>query len=536
MPGWRLTGRRGVAVTGGPDGALERRAYPGVPAQIATWADVCPDAPAVTQYSRHWTYRQLVDAAAVIAERLSAADVASGQRVAVLGPRGFALVAVWTAVLATRAVLVPADPALPATRQRDILDRADHVVAVGDTAVPAASHVPVIRIADTDLGTGSCELPAQHVPPSDEPAYLFLTSGTTGRPKGIIGRHRSLAHFLHWQRTTFHIGPGDRVAHIASVEFDLSLREVFLPLTSGATLCLPAPGPVLPASVLPWLSSERVTVMHAVPTVARAWLRAAPSGLRVPDLRLLLFSGEALTSALVQRWRDQAQYDGKIINLYGPTETTLIRCWYEVPEPATPDIQPLGRPIADSLAWVESADGQPAQPGERGEIVIRTPYGSGGYLDATAEELARFTVAADHPEDTIFRTGDLGHLDQDGVLHFDGRADDQVKLHGIRVHLRSVEAVLEQQPGIDHAAVVASPDPAGGPPRLTAHLVLEAGHHMIPADLRTRLYERLPVAAVPARFVVTNTLPTTAASGKTDYRRLAEPTPSNAVTVGDHHG
>jgi amino acid adenylation domain-containing protein len=491
-----------------------------VPAQIAAWADVCPDATAVTQYSRHWTYRQLVDAAAVVAIKLSAAGVADGQRVAVLGPRGFALVAVWTAVLASRAVLVPADPALPVTRQRDVLDRADHVVAVGDTAVPAALNVPVIRIA-CDLGDGSCELPAQHVPPADEPAYLFLTSGTTGRPKGIIGRHRGLAHFLHWQRTTFHVGPGDRVAHLASVEFDLSLREVFLPLTSGATLCLPAAGPVPPASVLPWLSSERITVTHAVPTVARAWLRAAPSGLRVPDLRLLLFSGEALKSALVERWRDQLQYDGTVINLYGPTETTLTRCWYEVPEPATPGIQPLGRPIADSLAWVESAGGQPARTGESGEIVIRTPYGSGGYLDATADERARFTVAADHPEDTIFHTGDLGHLDQDGVLHFDGRADDQVKLYGIRVHLRAVEAVLEQQPGVDHAAVVASPDPQGGPPRLTAHLVLEAGSHMIPADLRARLYERLPVAAVPARFVVANTLPTTAASGKTDYRRLA---------------
>ncbi|MET0236433.1 MAG: amino acid adenylation domain-containing protein [Kibdelosporangium sp.] len=512
-------------MSSGSDGALERRAWPGVPTQIAAWADKCPDATAIAQESRQWTYRQLVDATAVIAEKLSAAGVAGGQRVAVLGPRGFALVAVWTAVFAIKAVLVPADPALPAARQRDILDRADHVLAVGDTAVPTATRIPVIRIADTDieLGIGPGELPAQHVPLSDEPAYLFLTSGTTGRPKGIIGRHRGLAHFLHWQRTTFRVGPGDRVAHIASVEFDLSLREVFLPLTSGATLCLPPAGPMAPASVLPWLSSERVTVTHAVPTVARAWLRAAPSGLRVPDLRLLLFSGEALKSALIQRWRDQLQYGGTVINLYGPTETTLTRCWYEVPEPATPGIQPLGRPIADSLVWIEPADGQPARTGESGEIVIRTPYGSGGYLDATAEERARFVVAADHPGDTIFHTGDLGHLDHDGVLHFDGRADDQVKLYGIRVHLRAVEAVLEQQSGIDHAAVVASPDPHGGPPRLTAHLVLEAGSQTIPADLRMRLYERLPVAAVPARFVVTNTLPTTAASGKTDYRRLAEP-------------
>jgi amino acid adenylation domain-containing protein len=509
-------------VTGG---VLNRRAWPGLPARIAAWAEVCPDALAVTQGQRNWTYRRLVDAAAVITERLNVAGVTIGQRVAVLGPRGFELIAAWTAVLAARAVLVPADPALPVPRQLDLLNRADHVVAVGDAPVPGAAHLPVIRITPTDLSGGSPELPARHVPPADEPGYLFLTSGTTGRPKGIIGRHRSLAHFLHWQRTTFRIGPGDRVAHLASVEFDLSLREVFLPLTSGATVCLPAPGPVPPASVLPLLADQRITVIHAVPTVARAWLRSAAAGLCVPDLRLLLFSGEALTSAFVQRWRDQLRYDGRIINLYGPTETTLIRCWYEIPEPATPGIQPLGRPIADSLVWVESADRRPARTGQSGEIVIQTPYGSGGYLDATAAERSRFTAVPNHPEDTIFHTGDLGHLDEDGVLHFDGRADDQVKLNGIRVHLRAVEAVLEQQPGIDHAAVTASPDPQGGAPRLTAHLVLAPGRHTIPAELRTSLYGRLPMPAVPVRFVVTNTLPTTAASGKTDYRRLADPVP-----------
>jgi acyl-coenzyme A synthetase/AMP-(fatty) acid ligase len=108
-------------------------------------------------------------------------------------------------------------------------------------------------------------------------------------------------------------------------------------------------------------------------------------------------------------------------------------------------------------------------------------------------------------------------------MHFDGRADDQVKIYGVRIHLRTVEAVLEQQPGIDHAAVVASPDPYGGAPRLTAHLMLEAGCQTIPEDLRSSLYAHLPAAAVPARFIVTSAVPTTAASGKTDYRRLSEP-------------
>jgi amino acid adenylation domain-containing protein len=501
---------------------LGQQPWPSVAAQILQWADATPNAVAITQQDSGYTYQHLANAMAVIMHTLDSAEVRAGQTVAVIGPRGFTLVAAWTAILAHRVVLLPVDALMPAERQQRVLAYADHIVVIDEVDVPPM-QVPILRVPALVGDLPRRELAVPPPPTADEPGYVFMTSGTTGQPKAIIGRHRSLAHFLHWQRTTFAIGPRDRVAQMASVEFDVSLREVFLPLTSGATLCLPPAGPLSAGSALTWLADERVTVLGAVPTVARAWLRAAPGPLRLPALRAVFFSGEALLASVVDRWRQQLDYHAVIINLYGPTETTFVRSWHLVPDPSEPGIQPLGRPLPGSTLWVETDDRQIGGPLTVGEIVIRTPYASGGYLNATAEENARFSVDPAHPHDTVYHTGDLGYLDANGVLHFHSRIDDQVKIYGTRIHLRGVEAVLEQQAGIDQAVVIVDPGLRcdGAPARLSAYLILSTGRTAVPEGLRAALRRHLPATAIPSRFFVADGLPTTAASGKVDRRRLA---------------
>ncbi|MFJ4741168.1 amino acid adenylation domain-containing protein [Streptomyces sp. NPDC088775] len=491
---------------------------PSVAAQVLGWCSRTSDAIAVSQGEDRWTYRELGQAVRGVAAELQAAGVRPGQVVAVTAPRGLALAAAWVAVLLHRGVLLPLDPALPSAARAGMLTRAGASVDLLAGNVDTAVHpdVPVLRVGGQPRESSPRVVGPVADPGPVEAGYVFFTSGSTGVPKAILGRHRSLAAFLTWLRSTLGVTPADRIAHLSGPGFDVSLREVFLPLTSGARLCLPPPGPVPPGAVLPWLTESGVTLVHTVPTVARAWLRFAPTGVELPRLRTVLFSGEPLTDTLITRWRTQLGYQGAIVNQYGPTETTLIRCWHPVTTPV-PGIQPLGLPIPGSQAWVEDPPGHRAPTGAVGEIVLRTRYGTSGYLGDAALTAARFTFGPDG--EVTYRTGDLGRLDEGGLLHFHGRLDDQIKIHGVRFHLHGVEAALEAQPGIDQAAVTAEQGP-DGPPRLTAHLVLATGHDQVPAGLRAALLDHLPAAAVPSRLIAVDALPHTLASGKLDRPRL----------------
>src|SRR6185295_11814989 len=177
--------------------------------------------------------------------------------------------------------------------------------------------------------------PTQSLPAiaPDDAAYIFFTSGTTGTPKGILGCHKGLSHFLQWQSETFRIGPSDRAAQLTTLSFDVVLRDIFTPLVSGATLCLPdEPDNFGPDQLIAWLGREKITCLHTVPSLAQYWLAHSSGRVPLPDLRYVFFAGEPLLDTLVRRWREVLSETGEIINLYGPTETTLAKCFYRVPQ------------------------------------------------------------------------------------------------------------------------------------------------------------------------------------------------------------
>ena len=218
----------------------------------------------------------------------------------------------------------------------------------------------------------------------EDPAYVFFTSGTTGVPKGILGTHKGLSHFLQWERQILSVSSGDRVAQLTGLSFDVVLRDIFLPLTSGATLCLPDSASASPVdSVVPWLLRERITILHTVPSLANAWLEGLESPMPLPDLRWVLFAGEPLAAALVHRWRERMGTAGGIFNLYGPTETTLAKCAYRVPLDPSPGVQPIGSPLPETQALIINQANQLCGIGEPGEIVIRTPFRTLGYLNVS---------------------------------------------------------------------------------------------------------------------------------------------------------
>jgi thioesterase domain-containing protein/acyl carrier protein len=333
-----------------------------------------------------------------------------------------------------------------------------------------------------------------------------------------------MAHFLNWQQQTFKIGQQDRVAQLTGLSFDVVLRDIFLPLTSGATLCLPEEGDNLePTKILRYLEDEQISVLHTVPSLAQSWLGNVPSGVSLSNLRWLFFAGEPLKETLVLRWRDAFPESGEIVNLYGPTETTLAKCYYRIPVECTPGVQPVGLPLPETQALVFTPNSQPCGIGEPGEIVIRTPFRSLGYINAQQENRSRFVKNpfGNDEQDWIYYTGDRGCYRPDGSLAILGRRDHQVKIRGIRIEPGEIETVLAQHPDVLQTVVIARED-VPGDQRLVAYVIPNHNSALAISEIRRFLLTKLPQYMIPSAFVLLDTMPLTA-NGKVNRRALPAP-------------
>ncbi|MGH8773422.1 MAG: AMP-binding protein, partial [Burkholderiales bacterium] len=352
--------------------------------------------------------------------------------VAISGVKSFGLIAAMTGALSSGGVMLTLDRNFPAERQKLLVREVGvaHILYVGefrneDEWMRDLDSTSLIYVdadgaltAQAIAGSNSNDAGLPALAPND-PAYIFFTSGTTGVPKGILGCHKGLSHFLAWQRDTFAIGPNDRVAQLTPLSFDVLLRDVFLPLTCGASVHLPDEREGLaPDSILPWLARERISVLHTVPALAQSWLADAPRDLSFPDLRWVFFSGEPLQDSLIKRWRDTFSLTAGIVNLYGPTETTMVKCFHRVVDEEPLGAQPVGRPLPQTQALVLNANGDLCGIGEPGEIAIRTPFRTLGYVNAPDENRKRFVKNPfrDDDDDLLYLTGDRGRYRPDGTL------------------------------------------------------------------------------------------------------------------------
>ena len=526
-----------------PQAPLATPRYPVVPETVARMAREAPSHPAIEQGGRSWTYRELGQASDALARALRARGVDRGSVVAVAGSSSFGLVTGMLAVLAARGVMLPVAADLPRRRMLLMLREAgaSHLLLVGrstpdDDWIQEIGPVSVIRVDErsgTALGAAAPQDGGPLTPPGPEdPAYIFFTSGTTGTPKAVLGVHQGVGHFLDWQRTTFAIAPGDRCGQLTNISFDVVLRDMFLPLSSGATLCLP-PAELPPDRVFEWLAEQRIGVLHVVPSLAAAWLDHAPAGMTLPALRHVFLAGEQLTDTLVRRWRAVVTPACEVVNLYGPAESTMVKCFYRVPPEVPAGVLPVGRPLPESQALVLSGEDRLCGINEPGEIVLRTPFLTRGYLNAAEEQSARFVPNpfGAGPGDLLYRTGDLGRYRPDGTLMVLGRLDQQVKIRGVRIEPEEVTAVLAGHPRVRACAVVAR-ELGNQPVALVAYVV---AHDEAPGavELRGYLTERLPAALVPSAFVFLERLPLTA-NGKLDRRSLPAPDVTPGQGEEDH--
>jgi amino acid adenylation domain-containing protein len=542
LTSYSLVTARAAEVLPDPSAPLSTADYPRVTDWFAGQVDRAADHAAIVQGARSWSYAELWRATVDIADGL-AAQTRRGDVVAVRGAPSFGLISAMMGVLLHDRVLLPVDPQLPASRQAAMLRDAGArcVVHVGRDAEPDLGYdVGCARVTADDAGWtapssagADAGLPGAALPRQLGDAYIFYTSGTTGTPKGVLGTHRGLSHFIEWQRTEFDVGPADRIAQTMRLSFDAVLRDVFLPLCSGATLVLPDEHDLAePASVLAWLERQHITLLHTVPSLGQHWTAHVDAGTRLPELRRVFFAGEPLQGELVQRFRQLAPA-AEVINLYGPTETTMIKCYFRVPDETSAGVQPAGGPLPHTQALVLSPERARCGVGEIGEIVLRTAYATRGYLDAPESTTARFITNPHLPEDGIrlYCTGDRGRYRADGQLQILGRTDRQIKLRGVRIELAELESVLGEHPRIRQASVqVVGDDPATR--RLVAFLVVDDGASQL--DVMAFLRARLPEAMVPGRLVFTGELPRLS-NGKVDAAALtalaAAPVPARAATA-----
>ncbi|MEO3928307.1 amino acid adenylation domain-containing protein, partial [Micromonosporaceae bacterium B7E4] len=505
----------------GPDVSLPEL----VLAQVAR----TPDRPAVTFGGRTVDYAELARRARTVAAAVRSAGVAPGQVVAVALERGPHLVPALLGVLLSGAAYLPLDLDYPDERL-DFTAR-DAGVPLVLTVREAAGRLAGIDAPLLYLDELPEAADPAPVPPVDPagPAYVIYTSGSTGRPKGVVVSHRAIVNRLRWMQREYRLDGTDVVLQKTPYGFDVSVWELFWPLTAGAREVLAEPGRHGdPEHLAELVAAERVSTVHFVPSML-ALLLAADLGRRCRSLRRVVCSGEALPAELAARFfalRDAAFPSAELVNLYGPTEAavdvTAWRC-----DPADDGRVPIGRPIANTRAYVLDRRDRPVPVGMAGELHLAGVQLADGYLGRPELTAQRFVPDPYGPPGArMYRTGDLVRWRPGGHLEFLGRTDRQVKIRGQRVEPGEVEAVLVRHPAVSRAVVVARPGPQDGA-RLIGYVRPEPGAEPVPADLRAYLRERLPEAMVPALFAVVPEFPLSA-HGKLDVAALPDPVPGSA--------
>ncbi len=495
-----------------------------------------PDLPAVVFEGGALSYAELDARANRLARLLIQRGAGPEQIVALALPRSVEIVVAQVAVVKAGAAFLPVDPAYPP--ERIAFMRTDAAPVLMITLAELAAPLPclqgmtVLAVDDPETISALEDLPDGVVTDADRasplllehPAYVIYTSGSTGRPKGVLVSHAGLASFSAAEVGQYAVRTGDRVLQFSSPSFDASVLELCMSLPAGAALVVPPPGPLLGEQLAEVLAEQRVT--HAlIPPAALATVPVDVAETGVPDFRTVVVGGDACTAELVNRWAPGR----RMINSYGPTESTVVSTWSGPLVPGgTP---PIGRPIWNTRVYVLDGALRPVPVRVPGELYVAGAGLARGYLDRPGFTAERFVANPFGPVGgRMYRTGDMVRWSSDGQLEFAGRADDQVKIRGFRVEPGEIETLLRRHPGIDEAVVVARGE-TSGVKRLVAYQVPVQGDTApSPGELRELVAAALPDYMVPSAFVTIDELPLTP-NGKVD--RQALPSPDYGSATGD---
>jgi amino acid adenylation domain-containing protein len=508
-----------------------------------------PEAVALVFEDEQLTYRELDERANQLTHELQALGVGPDVRVGVCAKRSVEMMVGLLGILKAGGCYVPLDPTYPKERLAFMLEDAQVPVLLTQSKLRGefTFDIPNLKSLCLDAPRFASELTpraslathqestshsALRTPQSSNLAYVIYTSGSTGKPKGVMVTHRNVVNFFVGMDRVLGTRPGVWLA-VTSISFDISVLELFWTLARGFKVVLQPDDDRAPSAatrgpgeridgqgltVPQQIIRHGVSHMQCTPSLARA-LVLAPESLRaMRRLGTLLLGGEALPLSLA---RQLGEVVPCLLNMYGPTETTIWSAVHRVGEVA--NSVPIGRPIANTQIYILDKHLQPVPAGVPGEIFIGGEGVARGYLnraELTAEKFicAPFSVDANA---RLYRTGDLGRWLADGSIEFLGRLDNQVKIRGHRIELGEIDSALGRHPSVREAVVVAREDKPGDT-RLVAYIVAAADTKPTPTELRRFAQEKLPEAMTPSAFVFLDALPLTP-NGKVNRKALPAP-------------
>ncbi|WP_052700556.1 non-ribosomal peptide synthetase [Methylocucumis oryzae] len=492
-----------------------------VPEWLSITAAKQPNATALILGHETLSYQAFEQATNRLAHYLRGLGVGPETIVGVMLPRSFELVIALWAVMKAGAAFLPLDPDYPSARLAYMAEDAKIKVLLSHSQLTAwllTSGIPRINVDTLDLIDQPVMPP--RLPRLDAClAYVIYTSGSTGRPKGAGNHHAALRNRLQWMQQAYPLTPADTVLQKTPSSFDVSVWEFFWPFLAGASLCLAEPGAHRdPARIAELMLAHDVTTVHFVPSMLAEFVNQ-PSLPVLPKLKHVMASGEALSVDLQQRF-NQKLPKACLHNLYGPTEAAIDVTHWTCRNDGGLSV-PIGQPIANTQIHILDQDLNPVPTGVAGELYIAGIGLARGYQNNPGLTAERFLPNPFQPGTRMYRTGDQALRYSDGILHYLGRLDFQVKLRGQRLELGEIEAALLAQPGINEAAVTVHDG------RLIAYVVANR-MTLDESALASALRQHLPDYMIPAHIQTLPSLPKTA-SGKLDRHALPKPDWQTAI-------
>ncbi|MGW5921242.1 amino acid adenylation domain-containing protein [Nocardia fluminea] len=477
---------------------------------------------------RQLTYSEFDQQSSQLARALIARGIGPGDVVAIGIARSIeSVLAVW-AIAKTGAAYVPVDPNYPADRIAHIVSDSGAVLGLTTAAhrEVLGTALPWLELDDAETAAQIAAQPAHPISYTDRirtlderhPAYVIYTSGSTGKPKGVVVTHTGLAGLVAAERAHYRVASDSRVLHVCSPNFDVSVLELLLTFSAGATLVIAPPGVFGGFELAELLRREQVSHMLITPGALES---VDPADL--DDLRVVVVAGDKFGPELVGRW---AVGEREFYNGYGPTEATILATSTAPMDPAAPVT--IGAAIAGVGAFVLDSRLRPVPAGVIGELYLSGPALAQGYLNRPALTAERFVASPFGAESgdanaRLYRTGDLVRRSEsgDGVIEYMGRSDFQVKIRGFRIELGEIDNALTAHPDIDFAATLGKTLPSGVT-ALVSYVMPRSGATVEVTALDAFLAESLPGYMIPAAIMVLDRIPLTPV-GKLDRKALPEP-------------